>query len=278
MSVGKQEMTAAGRAFVSRWLADEVFTKYFHPGLTLTLSEQLKMIQSNIRGSSSTPQSKEEEEALNTKVVGWRLATIDGLKFMLSTHEAMEQRKTFSDALVQKMTSTINSHMNEPVPGLEAGVAMIIELTVGILANLPLESRYVEIEYYPPGVVVDPEMMKVEQSAGSSTSANTDVDVDKASFTSSHSDGQEASLEQHPETPDRPKMSPGQTRKSFLGGLVGSANKKSINGGGSPKTESPEIPAKTPLVKEESRVRLCLFLAAQIRGKTVLAKAPVFAT
>lgn len=35
VEIGKQEMTAVGRAFISHWLVENIFEKYFHPDLNL---------------------------------------------------------------------------------------------------------------------------------------------------------------------------------------------------------------------------------------------------
>lgn len=273
IALGKQEMTAAGRAFISRWLAEEVLNKYFHPSLELSLSKQLKTMQYNICSYSAAPHSSEEDEALGAKIVSWRLATIDGLKPILSSAEASEQRKRLISSLIQDLTTLINSHMKEPVAGLEAGISMIIEGTIGILANLPLESRDVEIEYYLPGSAIIPAMMNVEQTAGVSTAVN-DMDLDSASSTSGQGDAQENLSEQQGNAMEQaPRHSPSQLRKSFLGSMIGS--KRSPSGG----HRGQLVETGTPSAKEDvSKVRLCLFLAAQIRGRTVLCKAPVFAT
>jgi len=270
--LGKQEMIAAGRAFVSRWLVEEVLNKHFHPGLDFTLSEHLKRIQSNIRGSSALPQSNEEEEALNAKIVNWRLTTIDGLQPILSSPDASSQRQRFMNSLVHELAASINNHMREPISGIEQNISVILELAVGILANLPLESRDVEIEYYHPGCTIFPTMMTIEQGAGGSTTSH-DMDVDRASLTSGGGDLTESPMEQHGGElgEQMPKTSPSQIRKSFLGSMMGS--RKSVNG---QKAQSAE--AATPVKEEVPRVRLCLFLAAQIRGKTVLCKAPVLSS
>lgn len=85
---GKQEMTAVGRAYISRWLADEVFGKHFHPGLDIGLSTELKTVQTNVRKFNPTHQSMEEEEALTAKVISWRLTTMDGLQQTLAGPKA----------------------------------------------------------------------------------------------------------------------------------------------------------------------------------------------
>jgi hypothetical protein len=42
VETGKQEMTAVGRAFISCWLVENIFEKYFHPDLEPGFSTQLQ--------------------------------------------------------------------------------------------------------------------------------------------------------------------------------------------------------------------------------------------
>ena len=44
-----KEMTAVGRACISRWLVDEIFDRVFHPALEPGLSASLKIIERNLR-------------------------------------------------------------------------------------------------------------------------------------------------------------------------------------------------------------------------------------
>ncbi|RAL65001.1 hypothetical protein DID88_001591 [Monilinia fructigena] len=68
MSIGKQEMTAVGRACITRFLVDELFNRTFHPGLESELSLNLKNIEQNIRRFSPAINNQEESEALTSKV------------------------------------------------------------------------------------------------------------------------------------------------------------------------------------------------------------------
>lgn len=163
---GKQEMLAAGRAFLARWLHEEVFAKSFHPALDADLSQTLKRIEHNIRATASPPTSHDESDVLTAKVVQWRLATIDGLMPMLNSAQAAENREAFSGEAVMNLTGALAKHLRQPTPpGLESSAGMIIELAVGIAANLPLESRDINVAYPLPGMmVVERSMALVEGS------------------------------------------------------------------------------------------------------------------
>ncbi|RFN44547.1 hypothetical protein FIE12Z_11214, partial [Fusarium flagelliforme] len=54
LKTGKAEMTAVGRAVISRWLMEEVFNKCFHPSLDPQLSQSLKEIELGIRSNTYT--------------------------------------------------------------------------------------------------------------------------------------------------------------------------------------------------------------------------------
>ncbi|KAI7072747.1 hypothetical protein KC352_g42367, partial [Hortaea werneckii] len=162
VSIGKQEMTAGGRSFISKWLVNEVFNKYFHPDLEPSLSAQLKAIQLNIRRFAPPAQSVEEEEYLTSKVINWRLSTLEGLQDALRSPRCADNRAQLTDMLKEQLIKTLAVHLQDPPPSdLEGGVHMIIELVISIAIHLPVESRDVVIEYFMPGYSIMPEHMKV---------------------------------------------------------------------------------------------------------------------
>lgn len=164
ITTGKQEMTAVGRAFISWWLCEEIFEKYFHPDLETGLSSQLRTIQRNIRLTAPPFQSGEEEEALHMKIINWRLTTLDGLQDLLRNTQAPVNRQKLVDNLNEKLIGALQMHLQEPYPpDLGGGVPMIVELAVNNIAiHLPCESRDVCIEYFPPGHSLVPDLMKME--------------------------------------------------------------------------------------------------------------------
>lgn len=158
-----KEMTAVGRAFISRWLVDEILDRYFLPSLEPNLSMQLKIIERNLRRFAAPAQSDEEKEALIARISNWRLATLDGLHETLSASHAMEHRAQLTSQLIEKLTASLGMLLKEPPPpGLQLSVTTIIELAVGIAANLPLESRDVFVTYILPGTPVNEAIMKCE--------------------------------------------------------------------------------------------------------------------
>lgn len=166
IATGKQEMTAVGRAFISAWLVEELFNRCFHPDLEPELSSQLKLVQLNIRKFAPAFQSGEEEDALIAKIINWRLTTVEGLQELLRAPQASEHRQKLVAQLDEKLVASLSSHLQDPAPpDLNGGVSMIIELATGIAAHLPLESRDVHIEYFPPGHAVVADVMKLESGA-----------------------------------------------------------------------------------------------------------------
>lgn len=165
IKTGKQEMTAVGRAVITRWLVDEIFNRCFHPGLNFELSRQLKAIEQNIRHFSYKLNSQEEYDALTSKVVSWRMATLEGLQDVLRSGESATHKAEFTQAATDSLTNTLFQHLSDPPPpGVDGSAAMIVELAVGIAANLPLESRDVAIVYPLPEQHVDPHIMEVEKA------------------------------------------------------------------------------------------------------------------
>ncbi|KAL2202049.1 hypothetical protein CC79DRAFT_1326243 [Sarocladium strictum] len=190
LKTGKQEMTAVGRAVISRWLMEEVFNKCFHPGLDPVLSAQLKEIELSIRGNSYTLHSQEEHDALTTKVVNWRMATLDGLQRKLNSNNTADNRTMFTTKATTNLTACLYQFLSSPPPaGVEGSTTMIVELAVAIAANIPLESRDVAITYPLPGDPITPHLMEVEKGGlpaadgqkGDGSEVDADEDGDKNS-------------------------------------------------------------------------------------------------
>ncbi|RFU73710.1 hypothetical protein TARUN_8544, partial [Trichoderma arundinaceum] len=192
LKTGKQEMTAVGRAVITKWIVDEIFNKCFHPDLDASFSSQLKEIELHIRGNAYTMHSQEEFDALTTKVVNWRMATLDGLQHKLNSSASGDNRAS----LIAKTTSNLAAHLYqfliEPPPaGVEGSTSMIVELAVGIAANLPRESRDVTIMYPLPGDMLQAGVMEIEKGGLPSLDgqkegeAKPDGDADKDKNSSS---------------------------------------------------------------------------------------------
>lgn len=164
LKTGKQEMTAVGRAVITRWIVEEVFNRCFHPGLDPELSRRLKEIELGIRRNSYTLTSQEEFDALTSKVVSWRMATLDGLSAELNSPAAADVRAEFTARATESLLATLTQYLDDPPPaGIEGSASMIMELAVGIAANMPLESRDVVIRYPLPGDPVEAGVMEVEK-------------------------------------------------------------------------------------------------------------------
>lgn len=278
VATGKQEMTAAGRAFISCWLVDEVFNKYFHPDLESSLSAQLKQIQTNIRRYAPPAQTSEEEDNLISKVVNWRLATLEGLQEALRSPDCPVNRTKLTDMLKENLISALAVHLNDPPPSdLEGGVHMIIELVVSIAIHLPLESRDVVIEYFMPGYSIMNEQMKLESGIPPLTMSVADDAAERASMKSAASDITD--LTESSNAHDPPKQ-----KRSMLSAITGQGKDKSAaqpkrtGAGGS--SSSLNRPESSQGFKDEAppRVRMAAGIGVQIRGRAVLVKAPVFSS
>ncbi|KAK3065501.1 hypothetical protein LTS18_006212 [Coniosporium uncinatum] len=163
LATGKQEMTVVGRAVICKWIVDEVFDKYFHPDLDTSLSMSLRSIQRDIRRLAPPFQSAEEEENLSSKVIAWRLATLEGLQDQFRGPLPAEHRQKLVAQLNEKLIAHLKSLLQDPAPpDVDGGVFMIVELAVGIALHVPMESRDVVIEYYHPGTIIVDEKMKTE--------------------------------------------------------------------------------------------------------------------
>ncbi|KAJ4391900.1 hypothetical protein N0V93_005520 [Gnomoniopsis smithogilvyi] len=236
LKTGKQEMTAVGRAVITRWIVEEIFYSCFHPGLDPELSRQLKSVEQNIRRFSYTLTSQEEFDALTSKVVSWRMTTLEGLQDVLNSPESANYRQEFTRNATANLTACLFQHLSDPPPaGVDGSASMIVELAVGIAANLPLESRDVAILLPLPQDGVQPEIMDVEK---------TPLPVIETRPPDSEGEGGE----------DTGKESGGEKSHS--------------------KERNKSRAALPP--KDGNKVRFAGFLAVEVRGRQVLVKAPVW--
>lgn len=267
---GKQEMTAAGRALISCWLAGEVFEKYFHPDIDMVLSEQLKSIQKNMRRFAPPCQTGEEDEQLSSKVVNWRLATLDGLQDLLRSDQSAAYRNQLMDILKQRLIAALQVFLSDPpMSDLEGGVNMIIELAVNMIAFIPLESRDVVIEYFMPGTTFSMDLMKQDNGI---PALGTSMAEDAAERLSIRSSVDSDDMMQ-------PYNEGGEQRTAKRGMLSALTGKKGHATQGKPDGSAANHGRPDSAGKDEGtpRVRMAVGLAASVRGKNVLVKAPVHA-
>ena len=293
-----REMTAVGRACISRWLVDEILERYFHPALEPGFSAQLKVIEKNLRRFAAPTPSEEEKDSLLARISNWRLATLDGLQEVLLSSQAGENRASLTESLVDKLTASLSMMLKEPSPpGLEGGVSMIVELAVGIAANLPLESRDVFVKYVTPGVLVQEDWMKVEVGLPSLTSPGEGpTDGDSGSIVSKQTEetgsiesrdtgtstgngneetAKEMAMQQQAQQQQQQQAAQGK-KKGMFTGFIGSAAGKKSSVSGVPPAPQPQQVQQQPSPPKEDRVRFSTFMAVEVRSRSVLMKAPVY--
>lgn len=302
-AVGTKEMTAVGRACLTRWLVDEIFDRYFHPSLEPNLSRNLKLIERNVRRMGKAVTEEEKENHL-AKLSSWRRTTLDGVGEALTGKLAEDHRVHLTKTLVEKLTASLEMNLKDPAPpGLENGVSMIVELAVGIAANIPLESREVMVEYYLPGAPIVESHMKLETTlpplnnlpsesrlSSEPSSAVTDRG-DQGSLKETNLDGNLADSDGAKDisTPastnaNYPPVKEGR-KKSVFGSLISKKPHPST-------TTSPSEPARpsSAILREAKereevdkdepmRIRFAAFVAVEVRGKgttNVIVKTPVY--
>ena len=277
LKIGKQEMTAVGRAVITKFLVEEVFNRTFHPGLETDLSVSLKTIEQNIRRFSPALNNQEESDALTAKVVQWRLATLEGLRDVLNSPSSEETKENFKRVSTTNLAASLISFLQEPVPaGIEDSAHMIVELAVSIASNLPLESRDISIVYPMPGDMLQPMIMKVETGIPPLENPGVDTSSDADAASTASGDKDEGSKEE--------KSSDGKLRKektrsgvlsAMMGGSGGSAaSKKSTSSQGGVETGNE---GKKPTIEDGAqKVRLAGFVGVEVRGRQMLVKSPVW--
>ena len=277
LKIGKQEMTAVGRACIAKFLVDQIFSKTFHPGLETGLSSSLKTVEQNIRRFSPILNNQEESDALTAKVVQWRLATLEGLRDVFNSPESEDHRRDFSRVATTNLTAELINYLQDPVPpGLEDSAHMIVELAVSIASNLPLESRDIAISYPMPGDHLLPFIMKVETGIPALEHPGADCDeIDNSSTGSGEKDeGQkenEKSNKLHKE-----KSKGGGMLHTIMGGSGTTSKRASANTQMLPESQGQGEPKPKSSEDGSQRVRFAGFIGVEVKGRQVLGKAPVW--
>ncbi|KAK6506208.1 hypothetical protein TWF506_011127 [Arthrobotrys conoides] len=322
---GGREMTVVGRAAMSRWVVDEILDRYFHPGLEPNISWNLKAIENGIRRNSPQPQSIEEDDNLSAKVCTWRMSTVDGVRPMIDGPIGKENVEKLKISLEEKLMASLAMHLNEPLPpGLPGGVNTIIDLSVGLLENLPLESRDVRVWYPLPGEKFDAVFMRGETGlqplvapvGGAEGDKNATLMVDGKPISQVEKAGGGAQQPPPPPTKDEVGLQPSNSvksaesgkKQSVLKGIRGKLSGAAGGGGSSaaaaastqaataapPAQGSQPNPSQTSLAESVvnngkeagsgvtqtapglEKVRVAGFMAVEVRGKSILIKAPVW--
>ncbi|PYH84284.1 hypothetical protein BO82DRAFT_430369 [Aspergillus uvarum CBS 121591] len=197
-TTGTKEMTAIGRAVMSRWLVEEVFERYFHPGLEPVISRALKDIEMTLRRQQvqATATTDEDRENAVARISNWRRTTLDGLpELQAGGAQAADFRAQLIDRLVGSLVATLTAYMRLETgptgsttptapPGLDAGARMIVENAIGIAEKIPLESRDIVVEYILPGTALNEGTMRVESGIPplpqQQRSTGTSLEIDHA--------------------------------------------------------------------------------------------------
>jgi len=284
IQTASKEMIAVGRAFVSRWLYDEIFYKHFHPALPLDLSLGLKQCQRALEPQQQG--ASEAHAAAHTRATTWRLATIDGLLPSLSPTSATFTTNTtqFSTSHAESLRRALSTYLNDTLPDdlrLESSISSIIDAAVNILSHIPMESRDVHLEYYLPNQAVVDELMKVEmglpiaggaRKRAASRAMSVKGGADNGTEEEEFQDASEMTTDGKAEDEDAIEQ-----RLDFDAEINTKQPKADKALGNKAEDSKDETNSNTM----EKRVRMAVFMSMQVRGKTgngsrVLVQAPVF--
>lgn len=304
---GGREMTVVGRAHISQWVAEEIMERFFHPALEPTLSIQLKDIERNIRYNAPQHLSHEDDDALSAKVCNWRLTTLDALQHQISGPKALEARHSLAEHLVRLLMSSLQQYLHEPTPpGLLGGIQMVVDIAIGLAANIPVESREVRVCYPRPGEFFDTKFMRSEGGLPPlGTPASSAPESDKMQTdNSSNKSGTEDAPPPAPAKDLNPSSragiaglpaqqpKPAETKKStsFSGKVkkaLGSSTSSpqpqappspslpAVSNGKQPQQQlTQQQPAEQP--QQADKIRVAGFMAVEVRGRSILVKAPVW--
>ncbi|KAL9115877.1 MAG: hypothetical protein Q9227_000245 [Pyrenula ochraceoflavens] len=306
VALGKKEMTAVGRACISRWLVDEIFDHFFHPSLERNLSAQLKIVEKNIRrsGLNRGMVNDTERDDLITKIINWRLTTVEGLESALNSKDGHEHYAALREYLIEKLTASLAMNLkpneNEPTQpplGLQHHVTSVVDIALSIANNLPKESRDIFIEYFMPGALITDTYMKLETTVLpplTTPIANLEESIaDIAENASTKSAGDSGSLAENGSLGDQiiennaeggresaePSPQTNQTtsktekkKSTFLGLGNRKPTPNDTNGKGSAQSaaqreKEAKEKAEMEKLERERRIRFASFLAVEVRGR-----------
>ncbi|GFF24030.1 hypothetical protein IFM46972_00896 [Aspergillus udagawae] len=289
-ATGMKEMTAIGRATMSRWLVEEIFERHFHPALEPNFSMQLKSIEMNLRRQQTKTYTDEDRENAIARISNWRRTTFDGLTDCLQGKAAEENRAQLINHLVEKFVACLEMNLCQPPPaGLETGARMIVENAVVISEKIPLESRDICVEYFMPGTLVNEAVMKIEGGLPPLTNVKQPPELPPARGSIEHEGAHDGFVEDGDGESVPPSggsnsmdgasgagSTPGreQRMRSVFNTLMGKRPVPTVevSHGGKEMKEPVEE-------RSGGRIRFASFLSAEVRGRgptNVLVKAPVY--
>ncbi|KAH8689401.1 hypothetical protein BGW36DRAFT_308784 [Talaromyces proteolyticus] len=298
-AVGTKEMTGVGRAVISRWIAEEIFERYFHPGLERTFSERLKTIESNLRRQQVQAITDDDKENQVARISNWRRTTLDGLSDILQSPIMQENQAQLADYLVEKLSATLQCDLKEPSPPeLTHGARTIIQNAINIIEKIPQEARDIVVDYIVPGLPVSENTMKIETGLPPLTrpisgempptdrgrDSTDDMEVEKDLSNNSQGDRRSSPTPTHiPQNREQRKKYPFgnlMSKKSMASSTTNPTQSTSSSPSDSrPGNNSDGTTASKDRDEQLSRVRFATFMTVEVRGRgpnNVLIQAPVY--
>lgn len=304
VTVGTKEMTGVGRAVISRWVVEEVFNRYFHPGLERSFSERLKTIEMNLRRQQIQVFNEDDKENQVARISNWRRTTLDGLADLLQSKTTQENQDQLVEYLVEKLSATLQCDLKEPAPPeLAHYTRMIVENAINIAEKIPQEARDIIVDYILPGGLVSEINMKVETGLPALIRPIAEARDDIAS---EGNDEMETESKEQPTQPPQPDQQQGknpahipqnreQRKKYPFGSLMSKKSSASANPApaqsqsqsqgtaSSPDnaTNNKERDEQSPQQQQDKRprVRLSTFMTVEVKGRgpnNILIQAPVY--
>ncbi|EEA25269.1 hypothetical protein TMatcc_006509 [Talaromyces marneffei ATCC 18224] len=307
VTVGTKEMTGVGRAVITRWVAEEVFNRYFHPGLERTFSERLKTIEMHLRRQQVQVFNEDDKENQVARISNWRRTTLDGLADMLQSRTTQENLDQLVEYLVEKLSAMLQCDLKEPAPPeLAHYTRMIVENAINIAEKIPQEARDIVVDYISPGSFVSEINMKVETGLPPLTRPLADGKDDIAS---EGNEEMETDIKEQPTPPQQTDQQQGknpthmpqsreQRKKYPFGSLMSKKSLASTNPAPAQSQNPSQGTASSPdnatnnkerdeqLQQQQQqqqdkrpRVRLSTFMTVEVKGRgpnNVLIQAPVY--
>ncbi|KAK9458085.1 hypothetical protein V1511DRAFT_491712 [Dipodascopsis uninucleata] len=154
------------RAVLARWLVEEVFLKYMHPGLDLTTSKVLKKVERNVGHSFPEDVSLWRRNAIKSTLPPDAIDRQGTLGSLESKKEFNDHRKAALASLEHLCYKVYKKQLvdtqQKKVKDLPAYYIDIIDQALSLIAAMNLEVRCIILHYYLPGSNMDPQFMYEE--------------------------------------------------------------------------------------------------------------------
>ncbi|KAK9450444.1 uncharacterized protein V1518DRAFT_413859 [Limtongia smithiae] len=174
----------ASRAVLARWIAEEIFGRYLHPGIDLTLSMRLKKAEKRLARYYTPGEIAIWRRMLVRAVLPTAKPTVE----LTDTPEYNAHLEHAASSFLHTNIWNINAANTMPENSVKpsqlvpANVLSLVENAFSLMATMSLETRYVMVTYPLPLEKFDKNRMTIEPQCGIKAADAEDIPILLSSF------------------------------------------------------------------------------------------------